>query len=181
MIDLYYWPTPKNWKVSILLEECGLPYRVVPVHIGRGEQFSPSFVGINPNARVPAIVDREPTGGGAPLAVFESGAILQYFAEKSGLFLPADKAGRSRTMSWLMWQMSRLGPTLGQNGHFLLYAKEKLPYAIERYRLEARRLYGMLDSQLGMTGAHIAVRGLLHRRHRLFPLGNDAQGAADDA
>lgn len=156
---------------SFLLEECGLPYRVVPVHIGRGEQFSPSFVGINPNARVPAIVDREPTRGGAPLAVFERGAILQYFAEKSGLFLPADKAGRSRTMSWLMWQMSRLGPTLGQNGHFLLYAKEKLPYAIERYRLEARRLYGMLDSQLGMTGAHIAGRGLLHRRHRLFPLG----------
>ena len=169
MIDLYYWPTPNNWKVSILLEECGLPYRVVPVHIGRGEQFSSSFVGINPNARVPAIVDREPTRGGAPLAVF--GAILQYLAEKSGLFLPADKAGRSRTMSWLMWQMSRLGPTLGQNGHFLLYAKEKLPYAIERYRLEARRLYGMLDSQLGMTGAHIAGRGLLPRRHRLFPLG----------
>ena len=136
-----------------MLEECGLPYRVVPVHIGRGEQFSPSFIGINPNARVPAIVDQEPTGGGAPLAVFESGAILQYLAEKSGRFLPKDVAGRIRTMSWLMWQMSGLGPTLGQNGHFLLYATEKLPYAIERYRLEARRLYGVLDSQLGMTGA----------------------------
>lgn len=156
MIDLYYWPTPNNWKISILLEECGLPYRVVPVHIGRGEQFAPSFIEINPNARIPAIVDHKPMGGGAPLTVFESGAILQYLAEKSGRLLPTDVAGRFRTMSWLMWQMSGLGPTLGQNGHFLLYAKEKLPYAIERYRLEARRLYGVLDLQLGLTGAHIA-------------------------
>jgi GST-like protein len=156
MIDLYYWPTPNSWKISIMVEECGLPYKVVPVNIGRGEQSAPAFVEISPNNRIPAIVDHDPTGGGAPLAIFESGAILQYLAEKSGLLLPTDVAGRFRTMSWLMWQMSGLAPTLGQNGHFLLYAKEKLPYAIERYRLEARRLYGVLDAQLGLTGAHIA-------------------------
>lgn len=156
MIDLHYWPTPNGWKISILLEELGLPYRVVPVCIGRGEQFEPAFLAIGPNNRIPAIVDHAPMGGGAPLAIFESGAILQYLAEKSGQLLPSDVAGRFRVMSWLMWQMSGLGPMLGQNGHFLLYAKDKLPYAIERYRLEARRLYGVLDTQLGLTGACIA-------------------------
>lgn len=156
MIDLHYWPTPNGWKISIMLEECGLPYRVVPVRIGRGEQFAPAFLAISPNNRIPAIVDHAPPGGSAPLAVFESGAILQYLAEKSGQLLPADVAGRFRVIQWVMWQMSGLGPMLGQNGHFLLYAKEKLPYAIERYRLEARRLYGVLDAQLGSTGAYIA-------------------------
>lgn len=156
MIDLHYWPTPNGWKISIMLEECGLPYRVVPVRIGRGEQFEPPFLAISPNNRIPAIVDVEPIGGGAPMAIFESGAILQYLAEKSGCLLPLEAAARFRVMSWLMWQMSGLGPMLGQHGHFLLYAKDKLPYAIERYRLEARRLYGVLDRQLALTGAHIA-------------------------
>jgi len=156
MIDMHYWPTPNGWKISIMLEECGLPYRVVPVRLGRGEQFAPAFLAISPNNRIPAIVDHAPMGGGAPLAIFESGAILQYLAEKSGLLLPTDVAARFRVISWLMWQMSGLGPMLGQNGHFLLYANEKIPYAMERYRLEARRLYGVLDKQLALTGAHIA-------------------------
>jgi len=156
MIDMHYWPTPNGWKISIMLEECGLPYRVVPVRIGRGEQFAPAFLAISPNNRIPAIVDHAPPGGGAPLAIFESGAILQYLAEKSGQLLPTDVAARFRVMSWLMWQMSGLGPMLGQHGHFLLYAKEKIPYATARYRLEARRLYGVLDKQLALTGAHIA-------------------------
>jgi GST-like protein len=156
MIDMHYWPTPNGWKISIMLEECGLLYRVVPVRIGRGEQFAPAFLAISPNNRIPAIVDHAPMGSGAPLAIFESGAILQYLAEKSGLLLPTDVAARFRVMSWLMWQMSGLGPMLGQNGHFLLYANEKIPYAMERYRLEARRLYGVLDKQLALTGAHIA-------------------------
>ena len=156
MINMHYWPTPNGWKIGIMLEECGLPYRVVPVRIGRGEQFAPAFLAISPNNRIPAIVDHAPPGGGAPLAIFESGAILQYLAEKSGQLLPTDVAERFRVMSWLMWQMSGLGPMLGQNGHFLLYAKEKIPYAMERYRLEARRLYGVLDRQLALTGAHIA-------------------------
>ena len=156
MIDMHYWPTPNGWKISIMLEECGLPYRVVPVRLGRGEQFAPAFLAISPNNRIPAIVDHAPMGGGAPLAIFESGAILQYLAEKSGLLLPTDVAARFRVISWLMWQMSGLGPMLGQNGHFLLYANEKTPYAMERYRLEARRLYGVLDKQLALTGAHIA-------------------------
>lgn len=156
MIDMHYWPTPNGWKISLMLEECGLPYRVMPVRIGRGEQFAPAFLAISPNNRIPAIVDHAPMGGGAPLAIFESGAILQYLAEKSGLLLPTDVPTRFRVMSWLMWQMSGLGPMLGQNGHFLLYAKEKIPYAMERYRLEARRLYGVLDKQLALTGAHIA-------------------------
>lgn len=156
MIDLYYWPTPNGWKLSIMLEECGLPYTLKPVNIGRGEQFEPAFLAISPNNRIPALVDRAPPGGGPALAIFESGAMLQYLAEKTGRFLPADLAGRQAVLSWLHWQMGGLGPMVGQNGHFLLYAPEQVPYAIERYGREVLRLYGVLDRQLARTGAHIA-------------------------
>jgi len=156
MIDLHYWPTPNGWKISIMLEECGLPYRVIPVNIARGEQFEPTFLAISPNNRMPAIVDHAPAGGGEPLGVFESGAILIYLADKAGRFLSKDLRLRMQTLEWLMWQMGGLGPMLGQNGHFLLYAPEKLPYAIERYAREARRLYGVLETRLGATGAFIA-------------------------
>lgn len=156
MIDLHYWPTPNGWKISIMLEECGLPYAVKPVNIGRGEQFRPEFLAISPNNRMPAIVDHAPTGGGDPIAVFESGAILVYLAEKAGRFLPTDLRGRHAVLQWLMWQMGGLGPMSGQNGHFLLYAPEKVPYAIDRYGKEVDRLYGVLDAQLGRTGRYVA-------------------------
>lgn len=156
MIDLYYWPTPNGWKTSIMLEECGLPYRLIPINIGKGEQFAPEFLAISPNNRMPAIVDHDPADGGAPLAVFESGAILIYLAEKSGRFLPSAPRERHQVLQWLMWQMGGLGPMAGQNGHFLLYAPEKNPYAIERYGKEVDRLYGVLDTQLGRTGASVA-------------------------
>ena len=156
MIDLHYWPTPNGWKISIMLEECGLPYRVQPVNIGRGEQFTPGFLAISPNNRMPAIVDHAPEGGGEPVSVFESGAILLYLAEKTGRFLPTDLRYRTRVVQWLMWQMGGLGPLAGQNGHFLLYAPEKIPYAIERYGKEVNRLYGVLDAQLGRTGRFVA-------------------------
>ena len=156
MIDLYYWPTPNGWKLSIMLEECGLPYRLKPVNIGRGEQFAPEFLAISPNNRMPAIVDDAPAGGGVPVAVFESGACLLYLAEKSQRFLPTDLRGRYAVMQWLMWQMGGLGPMAGQNGHFLLYAPEKLAYPIERYGKEVDRLYGVLDAQLSRTQAFVA-------------------------
>ena len=156
MIDLHYWPTPNGWKISIMLEECGLPYRLVPVNIGKGEQFAPEFLAISPNNRMPAIVDHEPKGGGGPVSVFESGACLLYLAEKTGQFMPSDLRGRYGVMQWLMWQMGGLGPMAGQNGHFLLYAPDKIPYAIERYGKEVDRLYGVLDAQLGRTGDHVA-------------------------
>ncbi len=156
MIDLYYWPTPNGWKISIMLEECGLPYRVIPVNIGKGEQFAPAFLAISPNNRMPAIVDTAPVDGGAPIPIFESGAILLYLAEKCGHFMPRDVRGRYQVMQWLMWQMGGLGPMAGQNGHFLLYAPEKVPYAIERYGKEVNRLYGVLNTQLGATGAFVA-------------------------
>ena len=156
MIDLHYWPTPNGWKVSIMLEECGLPYTLKPVNIGRGEQFRPEFLALSPNNRMPAIVDHEPPGGGAPIALFESGAILIYLAEKTGRFLPADLRGRHAALQWLMWQMGGLGPMAGQNGHFLLYAPEKIPYALERYAKEVNRLYGVLDAQLARTGRYVA-------------------------
>lgn len=148
MLDLYYWPTPNGWKITIMLEECGLPYRIVPVNIGKGEQFDPAFLSLSPNGRMPALVDHAPEDGGEPVSLFESGAILEYLAEKSGCFLPVDLRGRYRVKQWLMWQMGGLGPMLGQNGHFLLYAPEKVPYAIDRYGREARRLYGVLDQAL---------------------------------
>ncbi len=156
MIDLHYWPTPNGWKISIMLEECGLAYALKPVNIGRGEQFAPEFLAISPNNRMPAIVDHDPPGGGAPVALFESGAILIYLAEKTGRFLPADLRGRYAALQWLMWQMGGLGPMAGQNGHFLLYAPEKIPYALERYAKEVDRLYGVLDAQLARTGQHVA-------------------------
>lgn len=156
MIDLYYWPTPNGWKISIALEELGLPYTVRPVNIGRGAQFEPGFLAISPNNRIPALVDHDPPGGGAPFASFETGAMLLYLAEKTGRLLPADWRGRHTVLPWLMWQMSGLGPMLGQHGHFRLYASEKIPYAIDRYAREARRLYGVLDAQLGRTGACVA-------------------------
>ncbi len=156
MIDLYYWPTPNGWKISIMLEECGLPYSFVPVNIGKGEQFAPSFLAISPNNRMPAIVDHAPEGGGAPVPVFESGAILQYLAEKTGKFLPVHLRERYQALQWLMWQMGGLGPMAGQNGHFLLYAPEKLFYAIDRYGKEVDRLYGVLDAQLAKTEAFVA-------------------------
>ncbi|MFP6579195.1 MAG: glutathione S-transferase N-terminal domain-containing protein [Myxococcota bacterium] len=148
MIDLHYWPTPNGWKISIALEEMELPYRVVPVHIGRGEQFEPAFLAISPNNRMPAIVDRDPAGGGAPIPVFESGAILVYLAEKTGRFLPTELRGRTEVLEWLMWQMGGLGPMLGQHGHFELYAPERLAYPRKRYGDEALRLYGVLDHRL---------------------------------
>jgi GST-like protein len=148
VIDLYYWPTPNGWKVSIALEEMKLPYETKYVNIGRGEQFEPEFLAISPNNRMPAIVDHDPPGGGEPVSVFESGAILIYLAEKSGQFLPADVRGRAHVLEWLMWQMGGFGPMLGQNHHFNIYAPEKVPYAIDRYVKETSRLYGVLDKQL---------------------------------
>jgi len=156
VIDLYTWTTPNGRKASIMLEEIGLPYRVNPVNIRAGEQFKPDFLAISPNNRIPAIVDRLPSDGGEPFSVFETGAILIYLAEKTGRFLPADMRGRSRVVQWVMWQMSGLGPMLGQHGHFALYAQEKIAYAIERYRDEAARLYRVLDTQLGKTRAYVA-------------------------
>ncbi len=148
MIDLYFWPTPNGLKISIALEEMGLPYALKPVNIGRGEQFTPEFLALSPNNRMPAIVDHAPADGGAPLSVFESGAILLYLADKTGLLLPKDPRGRAEVTEWLMWQMSGLGPMSGQAGHFAIYAAEKLPYAIERYTKEVRRLYAVLDQRL---------------------------------
>jgi GST-like protein len=148
MIDLYYWPTPNGWKISIALEEMELPYTLRYVNIARGEQFAPEFLQISPNNRMPAIVDHAPLGGGAPLALFESGAILLYLAEKSGRFLPRDPRGRYEVTQWVMWQMGGLGPMGGQVGHFRLYAPEPLPYAIDRFTNEVNRLYGVLDRRL---------------------------------
>lgn len=156
MIDLYYWPTPNGWKISIMLEECGLPFTLKPINIGKGEQFTADFLSISPNNRMPAIVDTSPSDSQAPVSVFESGAILLYLAEKTGRFLPTDVRERNAVIQWLMWQMGGLGPMAGQNGHFLLYAPEKIPYAIERYAKEVNRLYGVLNTQLGKTGAYVA-------------------------
>jgi GST-like protein len=148
VIDLYYWTTPNGHKITIFLEEADLPYSIVPVNISKGEQFKPEFLRISPNNRIPAIVDNTPAGGGGSVSVFESGAILQYLAEKIGKFLPEDVRGRVEVMQWLFWQMGGLGPMAGQNHHFGQYAPEKLPYAIERYAKETNRLYGVLDKRL---------------------------------
>jgi GSH-dependent disulfide-bond oxidoreductase len=148
MIDLYYWTTPNGHKITIFLEEAAVPYRIVPVNISKGEQFKPDFLKISPNNRMPAIVDLEPVVAGAPVSVFESGAILLYLAEKTGKFLPKDLRGRVEVLQWLFWQMGGLGPMAGQNHHFSHYAPEKIPYAIERYVKETNRLYGVLDKRL---------------------------------
>jgi GST-like protein len=148
MIDLYYWTTPNGHKITIFLEEAGVPYTIKPVNISTGEQFKPEFLRISPNNRIPAIVDNDPADGKGPLSVFESGAILQYLAEKTGEFLPKNARARSDVMQWLFWQMGGLGPMAGQNGHFKNYAPEKIPYAIDRYVKETERLYGVLDERL---------------------------------
>jgi GSH-dependent disulfide-bond oxidoreductase len=148
MIDLYYWTTPNGHKITMFLEETGLPYRIIPVNIGTGAQFEPAFLAISPNNRIPAIVDHTPRDGGAPVSVFESGAILLYLAEKSGRLLPADLRGRVEVTQWLFWQVAGLGPMAGQNHHFARYALEKIPYAIDRYVKETNRLYGVLNRRL---------------------------------
>jgi GST-like protein len=155
MIQLYSAPTPNGWKVSILLEELGLPYRFVPIRLDLGEQLTEEFTQINPNGRIPALVDPEPVSG-PPVTIFESGAILLYLAEKTGQFLPLEPTERFAVIQWLMWQMAGLGPMVGQNAHFLFYAPERLPYAVHRYSDEVRRLYQVLDRQLGKTADHIA-------------------------
>ena len=148
MIDLYYWTTPNGHKITIFLEEAGLLYRINPVNIGKGEQFARGFLEISPNNRIPAIVDNEPDNGGKPIQLFESGAILLYLADKTRRFIPLDLRGRTETIQWLFWQMGNLGPMAGQNNHFSNYAVDKIPYAIDRYRNEVNRLYGVLDRRL---------------------------------
>ncbi|CAH2601089.1 disulfide reductase [Rhodovastum atsumiense] len=148
MIDLYYWPTPNGHKITLFLEETGLEYRIIPVNISAGEQFRPEFLRIAPNNRIPAIVDQAPAGGGAPVPLFESGAILLYLAEKTGQLIPNDLRGRAETLQWLFWQMGGLGPMAGQNHHFVRYAPEQIPYAITRYVNETNRLYGVLNRRL---------------------------------
>ena len=150
MIDVYSWPTPNGHKIHIMLEECGLPYRAIPVNIREGEQFKPEFLKISPNNRIPAITD--PDGpDGKPISVFESGAILVYLAAKTGKFMPATDRAKYKVLEWLMFQMSGVGPMLGQNHHFRLYAPEKIPYAIDRYTNEAKRLYGVIDRRLAQS------------------------------
>ncbi|KQS67931.1 glutathione S-transferase [Rhizobium sp. Leaf371] len=146
-IDLYYWPTPNGWKITILLEELGLPYAVKYINISKGEQFAPDFLKIAPNNRMPAIID--PDGpGGAPISVFESGAILQYLGRKTGRFYPSDERARVDVDQWLFWQMGGLGPMAGQANHFRHYAPEKIAYGIERYTNEVNRLYGVMNRRL---------------------------------
>ncbi len=148
MIDLYYWPTPNGHKITMLLEETDMPYRLIPVNIGKGEQFRPEFLAISPNNRIPAIVDHNPLGGGAPIPVFESGAILLYLAQKSEQFIPQSVGGSIEVIEWLFWQVAGLGPMAGQNHHFSRYAPERIPYAVERYVNETNRLYGVLNKRL---------------------------------
>jgi len=148
MIDLYYWTTPNGHKVTLFLEEAGLDYQIKPINISRGEQFDPDFLKIAPNNRIPAIVDQQPADGGEPIAIFESGAILLYLADKTQTLIPQDLRGRNECLQWLFWQMGGLGPMAGQNHHFVQYAPEKLPYAMERYVKETGRLYGVLNKHL---------------------------------
>jgi GST-like protein len=148
MIELYHWPTPNGHKITIFLEEAGVAYRIHPVNIGKGDQFKPEFLAISPNNRMPAIVDDAPADGGKPVSLFESGAILLYLAEKTGMFIPHDLRGRAEVLQWLFWQVGGLGPMAGQNGHFSVYAPEKIPYAIDRYVKETNRLYGVMNKRL---------------------------------
>ncbi|MGH8033154.1 MAG: glutathione S-transferase C-terminal domain-containing protein [Luteimonas sp.] len=148
MIDLYYWPTPNGHKITLFLEEAGLDYAITPVDIGKGAQFEPDFLAISPNNKMPAIVDHAPAGGGRAISVFESGAILLYLAEKTGRFLPGDVRGCKSVLEWLFWQVGGQGPMTGQYGHFNVYAPDKIAYAIDRYTNEAKRLLGVLDTQL---------------------------------
>ena len=146
-IELYYWPTPNGWKISIMMEELGIPYEVKYINIGAGDQFEPEFLKIAPNNRMPAIIDPEGPDG-QPISVFESGAILQYLGRKFNKFYPADERSRVEVDEWLMWQMGGLGPMAGQTHHFRVYAPEKVPYAIDRYTNEVNRLYGVLNKRL---------------------------------
>jgi GST-like protein len=148
MIDLHYWTTPNGHKITMFLEETALLYRITPVNIGKGEQFKPEFLAISPNNRIPAIVDHAPADGGGPLPVFESGAILLYLADKAKRFIAQDLRGRTDTIQWLFWQMGNLGPMSGQNNHFSNYAVDKISYAMDRYRNEVNRLYGVLNARL---------------------------------
>ena len=148
MIDLYYWTTPNGHKITIFLEETGTPYKIFPINIGKGEQFAKDFLTISPNNRIPAMIDHAPEGGGAPISVFESGAMLLYLADKTKKFIPQDLRGRTAVIEWLFWQMANLGPNSGQNNHFSNYAQEKIPYAMDRYRNEVNRLYGVLNKRL---------------------------------
>ena len=162
MIHLHYWPTPNGHKITIFLEEAGLKYDVTPVNIGRGDQLKSAFLAISPNNRIPAIIDDSPDDSGEPLSVFESGAILQYLAQKSGLFLSSEPRARIMALEWLYWQVGGLGPMLGQNQHFAKYAPEKIPYAIERYVNETRRLYKVLNTHLDgrtfITGQDYSIK-----------------------
>jgi GST-like protein len=146
-IDLYYWPTPNGWKITIMLEECGLPYTMIPVDISKGDQFKPKFLAISPNNRMPAIVDHAGPGG-RPISIFESGAILQYLGRKTGKFYPKDERSRVEVDQWLFWQMANLGPKAGEANHFRNYATEKLPYAIDRFANEMRRIYAVMNARL---------------------------------
>jgi len=154
MIDVHYWPTPNGWKVTIMLEECGLPYRIVPVDIFTGDQFKAEFLRVSPNNRMPAIVDHEPLGGGAPITIFESGAILEYLADKTGKFLPKEPGARYQVLQWVYWQMANLGPMMGNANHFKNYAKKltddprQLEYGTKRFVGEVERLCGVMDAQL---------------------------------
>ena len=171
MIDVYYWPTPNGWKVTIMLEECGLDYRLVPVDIGGGDQFKPEFLRIAPNNRMPAIIDHEPLGGGEPLALFESGAILEYLADKTGQFLPREGAQRYRVLQWVHWQMANLGPMMGNANHFKNYGKNiaddpaQLEYGIRRFVGEVDRLCGVMDAQLSanayLAGADYSIADII--------------------
>ncbi|MEE8253975.1 MAG: glutathione binding-like protein [Nitrosomonadaceae bacterium] len=148
MIDCYFWTTPNGYKVLVFLEETSIPYRIIPINISKGEQFDPKFLQISPNNKIPAVVDHDPETSSGSIAIFESGAILLYLAEKTARFIPTDLAARTEVLKWLFWQMSSLGPMLGQNQHFNQYAPEKIPYAIERYVNETRRLFKVLNDRL---------------------------------
>lgn len=148
MIDLYYWTTPNGHKITIFLEEAALPYKIIPINIGEGKQFSPEFLRISPNNKIPAIVDHKPASNGKPLSIFESGAILLYLAEKTNRFISQNIYHRNEVIAWLFWQAAGLGPMAGQNHHFSQYATEVVPYAINRYLKETSRLYAVLDKQL---------------------------------
>ena len=148
MIDFYFWTTPNGYKILIFLEESGIPYRIIPVNISKGEQFESEFLQISPNNKIPAIIDSEPKGGGAPIKIFESGAILLYLAEKSAQFIPSDLAARTEVMKWLFWQVGGLGPMLGQYQYFHQYAMKRIPSAIERYKNETERLFSVLNKKL---------------------------------
>jgi GST-like protein len=171
VIDVHYWPTPNGWKVTIMLEECGLPYRIVPVDIGGGDQFKPEFLAISPNNRMPAIVDDDPLGGGAPLAIFESGAILEYLADKTGKFLPNVAPQRYKVLQWVHWQMANLGPMMGNANHFKNYAKNiaadpaQLEYGTKRFVGEVDRLCGVMDAQLAanrfLAGADYSIADII--------------------